>query len=238
MAAVVEKGEESGERSDERLLEPCLYTMCYSGTECNKNDLYFLVPSWIFSNFHIVRFSPITRWLNSKQIKSWDRDRYFQSCSFCRTGGRWFPSHEMNTAWWCRLTSMCDCGAWHQDPLFVCLADLVSGGLLKRLGLLSSPSIHSETLLLLGKAIFLPSWTVETSPQATYYTSYVYFTSQAVSKQPSTELPKVKCEILVLEKGWKDCAQDQVVSKLTWKSQHWRCGSGQGQESARESAFL
>lgn len=160
MAAIVEKGEESkgGEEVMKRLLEPCLYTMLYSSIECNKNDLYFLVPSWIFSNFHIVRFFPITRWLNSKQIKSQDRGRYFQSCSFCRPGGRRFPSHEMDTAWWCRLISMCNCGAWHQDPLYFCLADLVSGGWLKRLRLLSSPSIHSETLLLLGKAIFLPSW--------------------------------------------------------------------------------
>lgn len=225
-----------GGKSDEKLLEPFLYILFYLGTEYNKNDLYFLVPFWIFSNFRIVRFFPITRWLNSKQIKSWYRDSYFQSCSFYRTGGRWFPSPETDTAWWCRLVSVCDYGAWHQDPLYFCLAALISSGWLKRLGLLSSPSIHSETLLLLGKAIFLPSRTVEIFPKL--HTIPGMFISQAKlfpSNPPQSCL--VKCVILVLEKGWKDCAQDQVVSELSWKSQHWRCGSGQGQESARESAF-
>lgn len=82
-----------------RPLEPCPGAVFYSQTEGKKNDLYFLVPFGIFERKFPYRlgFFPLARLLNSKQIKSWDRDTGISNNAPVGglAEGRWFPSQEI-----------------------------------------------------------------------------------------------------------------------------------------------
>lgn len=183
VAGVVETGK--GLQRQEvvkRYPEPCLYTVLYLGTECKKNDLYFLVPFWLFERKFpfCLGFSSITRWINSKQIKSWDRKiDISKRAHFVGLVAGGFPLLK---------TTLLD----HADPS-VCVAVVL--GIRTTCVFVWQPwlvvvaFIHFSSqwdTAPLRKSYSLTQPDCWNYPQATYSTRYVYFTSQAAPKQPST----------------------------------------------------